>query len=327
MAFDVERAKGWRWGFAVVAVLSTAAFGLYTLFEVPPPSRERSFVADETAGQGLTPERIARSQTTAYAGTSVGMRRGVSDFTGIAPQVRYSSDGLVHPPVYLPPVPTLSADDTRPKYASDPSGVNELASPINRPPSPQAYLAWREAASGASREAVAGILRLHADIAKNRITDATDLEHPDPRIVEEVMADMQADVAADLRGVLTDEELEMSPWAPPDEGHLQTASDLTDRFAPLRSSAPKPSSSSAAYRPGTKREEVERIFEQRAAIARERLATETDQAYPDPLIAEQIMAETHADIVAELKGVVTEDELRALLWLPADADILSTQQE
>jgi hypothetical protein len=205
--------------------------------------------------------------------------------------------------------------------------VNEPPSPTYRPPTPQAYLTWREGTSEASREAVAAILQQHAEIAKRRIADSTDLERPDPQIVEEIMADMQADVAADLSNVLTGEELDKSPWAPLDEDHPQMASDLTDRFAPVRSSGPKRLSLSTAYRPETKRAEVERIFEQRAAIARERLATETDQAYPDPLIAEQIMTDTHADIVAELKEVVTEDELRALLWLPADEDILSTHQE
>ena len=39
------------------------------------------------------------------------------------------------------------------------------------------------------------------------------------------------------------------------------------------------------------------------------------------------MADTHANIVDELKEVVTEDELRAMLWLPADTDVLSTRRE
>ena len=69
------------------------------------------------------------------------------------------------------------------------------------------------------------------------------------------------------------------------------------------------------------------ILEQRAVIARQRLVAEIDREYPDSLTAEQIMADTHANIVDELKEVVTEDELRAMLWLPADMDFLSTRRE
>lgn len=331
MIFDVGYFMAWPRVVALCGLLSVGAFGLYSLFEIPKPSQAQAWPAGEDARQRAVPAEptpeFPRQQST-RPGISTAVDPVRDDLATVAVLTGYGGSGFIPRSVERPSISALDPEGTQPQDFPGPPGVDEPLSPTYLPPSPQAFLAWRDGASETSREVVAAILRLHADRARDRIADATDLEHPDARIVEEIMADMHADVAADLEVALTDDELDALQWAPSGQADSQTVPGMAARFAPRRSSSePMPFYSLPGYGPEAKRAQVEMILERRAAIARQRLVAETDRENFDSLTAEQIMADTHANIVDELKEVVTEDELRAMLWLPADTDVLSTRRE
>ena len=64
--------------------------------------------------------------------------------------------------------------------------------------------------------------------------------------------------------------------------------------------------------PEEKRQAVETIMRQYSERARQRIASETDLAQPDPQVVMRIMEETHADITAALGGILSPEELETL---------------